>query len=124
MRVVSRSYKAPGTECEKSAAQNIQSINPPTRRAIKRRTEGKGRQMDFKFTVGQTVEYKPANGLTSLCTIVKQIPKEDGQLDLRYRIKNEHGTFERNVFEYDLTASDKPANLYDFVARLHRAKHH
>jgi len=88
------------------------------------RTEGKGRQMDFKFTVGQTVEYKPTNGLTSLCTIVKQIPKEDGQLDLRYRIKNEHGTFERNVFEYDLTASDKPANLYDFVARLQRAKHH
>ena len=80
--------------------------------------------MDFKFTVGQTVEYKPTNGLTSLCTIVKQIPKEDGQLDLRYRIKNEHGTFERNVFEYDLTASDKPANLYDFVARLQRAKHH
>ena len=80
--------------------------------------------MGFKFAVGQTVEYKPANGPISLCTIVKQMPTEDGQFDFRYRIKNEQETFERNVFEYDLTASDKPANLYGFVARLHRAKHH
>jgi hypothetical protein len=80
--------------------------------------------MGFKFAVGQAVEYKPANGPISLCTIVKQMPKEDGQFDYRYRIKNEQETFERNVFEYDLTASDKPANLYGFVARLHRAKHH
>jgi hypothetical protein len=80
--------------------------------------------MSFKFAVGQTVEYKPANSLVSVCTIVKQIPKEDGQLDFRYRIKNQQGSLVRTVFEYDLTASDKPANLYDFVARLHRAKHH
>ena len=80
--------------------------------------------MGFKFAVGQAVEYKPPNGPISLCTIVKQMPTEDGQFDFRYRIKNEQETFERNVFEYDLTASDKPANLYRFVARLHRAKHH
>ena len=80
--------------------------------------------MGFKFAVGQIVGYKPANGVISLCTIVKQIPKEHGQLDFRYRIKNQQGSLVRNVFEYDLTASDKPANLYDFVARLHRAKHH
>jgi hypothetical protein len=80
--------------------------------------------MDFKFVVGQTVEYKPTNGSIILCTIVKQIPKEDGQFDFRYRIKNEHEIFERNVFEYDLTPSNKPANLYSFVARLQRTKHH
>lgn len=80
--------------------------------------------MGFKFAVGQAVEYKPANGPITPCTIVKQMPQEDGQYDFRYRIKNEQETFERNVFEYDLTASDKPANLYGFVARLHRAKHH
>jgi hypothetical protein len=80
--------------------------------------------MGFKFAVGQTVAYKPAIGPISLCTIVKQIPKEDGQLDFRYRIKNQQGSLVRNVFEYDLTASDKPENLYGFVARLHRAKHH
>jgi hypothetical protein len=80
--------------------------------------------MGFKFVVGQAVEYKPANGPISLCTIVKQMPKEDGQFDFRYRIKNEQETFERNVFECDLTTSDKLANLYGFVARLHRMKHH
>jgi hypothetical protein len=80
--------------------------------------------MDFKFAVGQAVEYKPRNGPISRCTIVKQMPQEDGQFDFRYRIKNQQETFERNVFEYDLTASNKPVNLYGFVARLHRTKHH
>ena len=80
--------------------------------------------MGFKFAVGQAVEYKPTDGPTSLCTIVKQMPKEDGQSEFRYRIKNEHERFVRNVFEYDLTASDKPENLYGFIARLHRAKRH
>ena len=80
--------------------------------------------MGFKFAVGQAVEFKPQNGPVSLCTIVRQMPEEDGQSDFRYRIKIEQETFERNVFEYDLTASDKQPNLYGFVARLHRAKHH
>ena len=80
--------------------------------------------MGFKFAVGQAVEYRPAHGPISLYTIVKQIPKEDGQSDFKYRIRNDQETFERSVFEYDLTASGKPANLYGFVARLHRANHH
>ena len=80
--------------------------------------------MGFKFAVSQAVEYKPANGPMSRCTIVKQMPSEDGHFAFRYRIKNEQEAFERNVFEYDLTASDKPANLYGFVARLHRTKHY
>jgi hypothetical protein len=80
--------------------------------------------MGFKFAIGQAVEYKPANGPTSLCTIVKQMRQEDGQFDFRYRIKNAQETFERNVFEYDLTASDKPTNLYGFVARLHQTNRH
>jgi hypothetical protein len=80
--------------------------------------------MGFKFAVGQAVQYKPINGPIILCTIVKQMPEEDGQFDFRYRIKNEQETFERNVFEYDLIASDKPTNLYGFVARLHQTKYH
>ena len=80
--------------------------------------------MGFKFAVGQTVGYKPAHGPISLCTIVKQIPKEDDQTDFRYRIKNQQGSFVRNVPEHDLTASDKPEDLYGFVARLHRDRHH
>jgi hypothetical protein len=78
--------------------------------------------MGFKFAVGQAVEYKAMNASISLCTIVKQMPKEDGQLDFRYRVKNEQESFERNVFEYDLTPSDRPANLYGFMTRLHRPK--
>jgi hypothetical protein len=80
--------------------------------------------MGFKFAVGQAVEYKPVNGPLRLCIVIKQMPEEDGQFAFRYRIKNEQETFERNVFEYNLTDSDKPPNLYGFVARLHRAKHH
>ena len=75
--------------------------------------------MGFKFAIGQAVEYKPVNGQLRLFKIVKRMPQEDGQFDFRYRIKNDQETFERSVFEYDLAASDKPANLYDFVARLH-----
>jgi hypothetical protein len=87
--------------------------------------EEKVAKMGFKFAVGQAVEFKPTNRPIILCIIVKQMPKEDGQSDLRYRIKNEQETFERNVFEYDLTAaSDKPENLYGFVTRLHRTKYH
>jgi len=81
-------------------------------------------QMSFKFAVGQTVEYKSVSGQPSLCTIVKRMPEEHGQHSFRYRIKIEQEKFERNVFEYDLTASGKPANLYSFVERLHRAKYH
>ena len=91
-----------------------------------RRYSGRGesRQMGFKFAIGQAVEYKPANGPVALCTVVKQMPEEDGQCDCSYRIKNEQEAFERNVHECALTATDKPANLYGFIARLHRAKHH
>jgi hypothetical protein len=80
--------------------------------------------MRFKFAVGQTVEYKPVAGESGLCTIVKLMPEEPGQFSFRYRIKIKQEKFERTVAEYDLAASQKPANLYGFVERLHRAKYH
>jgi hypothetical protein len=80
--------------------------------------------MNFKFAVGQTVEYKPVAGEPSLCTIVKRMPAENGQLSCRYRVKIAREKFERTVAETDLTASQKPSNLYGFVERLHRAKYH
>ena len=80
--------------------------------------------MSFKFAVGQAVEYKPVSGPIVLCTVIKQMPEEDGQFVFRYRIKNQQGSFVRNVSEHDLTASDKQEDLYGFVARLHRIKHH
>ena len=78
--------------------------------------------MGFKFAIGQAVEYRPVRGRLRLCKIIKQMPQEDGQFDFKYRVKNDQERFERNVFEYDLAASEKPANLYDFVARLHGRK--
>ena len=68
--------------------------------------------------------FLPLGMPVSRFVVVRQMPQEDGEVDFRYRIKNEQETFERNVFEYDLTASDKPAELYGVVARMHRAKHH
>ena len=78
--------------------------------------------MGFKFAIGQAVEYRPVRGRLRLCKIIKQMPQEDGQFDFKYRVKNDQETFERNVFECDLAPSDKPANLYSFVARLHGRK--
>ena len=80
--------------------------------------------MSFKFAVGQTVEYNSGSSHPSLCTVVKLMPEEGGQLSFRYRIKVEQEKFERTVYEYDLTALNRPANLYGFVERLHRAKYH
>jgi hypothetical protein len=80
--------------------------------------------MNFKFAVGQTVEYKPVAGQPSLCTIVRLMPDEHGQLSVRYRIKIEQENVERTVFEHDLAAPQRPANLYGFVKRLHGVKYH
>ena len=124
MRAMAHSYKAPGTGCGRSAAQDKMVHQAFRATCYQAAHRGKGRPMGFKFSVGQTVGYKPANGPISLCTIVKQIPKEDDQIDFRYRIKNQQGSFVRNVSEHDLTASDTPEDLYGFVARLHRDRHH
>ena len=63
--------------------------------------------MDFKFSVGQAVEYTPRGGAAGLFTVVRQMPEESQAIDLKYRIKNQHEGFERSVFECDLMASDK-----------------
>ena len=78
--------------------------------------------MIFKFAVGQAVEYKPANGRIRLCTVVKQMLLGDGH-EFKYRIRNEQEAFERNVFEYELTAAETRTDLYGFVARLHHRKY-
>ena len=79
--------------------------------------------MNFKFAVGQAVDYKPANGRISLYKVVKQMLHGDGH-EFKYQIKNEQEAFERNVFEYELTAAKTRTDLYGFVARLHHRKHY
>ena len=58
--------------------------------------------MLHRFAVGETVEYRPTGGQTSLFKVVRQMPMEHLDIDLRYRIKSARETFERNVMECDL----------------------
>jgi hypothetical protein len=61
--------------------------------------------MSFKFLVGQAVEYTPIGGKKAgLYKVVRQMPKEEQALDLRYRIKSETEAYERNVLECQLSA--------------------
>ena len=59
--------------------------------------------MDFKYQVGQSVEYKPVGRGVGLFSVVRQMPDEHTAVDRRYRIKSEHEGFERNVMECDLS---------------------
>ena len=76
--------------------------------------------MNFKFSVGQGVEYKPTGGLLGLYTVIRQMPEEFRAFDRKYRIKSEQEGFERNVLECDLRESEKPESLYATVLPLRR----
>ena len=67
--------------------------------------------MNFKFLVGQTVEFTPRGGKVGLFTVVRQMPEEYQALDRKYRIQGEQGT-QWSAFEFDLTASDKSPDEY------------
>lgn len=67
--------------------------------------------MNFKFLVGQTVEFTPRGGKAGLFTVVRQMPEEYQALDRKYRIQSQHGT-EWSAFEFDLTESDKCPSEY------------
>lgn len=68
--------------------------------------------MQFKYEVGQAVEYKPMGGSVGLYTVIRQMPVEDGAIDRKYRIKNGNEGFERSVLECDLSATDNPESMY------------
>ena len=61
--------------------------------------------MPFKFIVGQAVEYTPIGQKTAgLYKILRQMPKEEQAIDLRYLIKSEAEVYERNVLECQLSS--------------------
>lgn len=60
--------------------------------------------MEFRYQVGQSVEYKPVGRGIGLFSVIRQMPDEHTAVDRRYRIKSEHESFERNVMECDLSA--------------------
>jgi hypothetical protein len=60
--------------------------------------------MNFKFFVGQAVEYTPIGEKTAgLFKIVRQMPEEDAA-ELKYRIKSETEAHERSVPESQLSS--------------------
>ena len=60
--------------------------------------------MNFKFFVGQAVEYTPIGEKTAgLFKIVRQMPEEDAA-ELKYRIKSETEAHERSVSESQLSS--------------------
>ena len=61
--------------------------------------------MSFKFCVGQAVEYTPiGDKRAGLYKIVRQMPKEEQAIDLKYCIKSQTEAYERNVLECQLNS--------------------
>jgi hypothetical protein len=79
--------------------------------------------MNFKYNVGEAVEYTPIGANVALFVVVRQMPEEFQAADRRYCIQSAQEAFERNVMECDLSPSTK--EQYDPPARLRRsAAHH
>ena len=77
--------------------------------------------MAFKFSVGQSVEYKPTGGQVALFTVVRQMPEEFRAIDRKYRIKSDQESFERNVLECDLRRPSGPPETYAAILPLRRS---
>jgi hypothetical protein len=73
--------------------------------------------MNFKFPVGQAVEFTPRGGKLGLFTVVRHMPEEWQAADRKYRIQSEKGTV-WSAAEYDLAASDKDAGQYEAPALM------
>ena len=68
--------------------------------------------MAFKFRIGQSVEYRPAQGVPGLFTVVRHLPEEDSAEQRKYRIKSLKEGFERTVSEDDLQPADLSEGAY------------
>ena len=81
--------------------------------------------MSFKFVVGQEVEYTPIGEKTAgLYKIMRQMPKEEQAVDLRYRIKSQAEPYERNVLECQLSSDVGAESEYATTKpRLPRRSH-
>jgi hypothetical protein len=58
--------------------------------------------MPYRFDVGEVVEYRPTGASVSAFKVVRQMPTEHLAINMRYRIKSDRESFERNVMECDL----------------------
>jgi hypothetical protein len=82
--------------------------------------------MSFKFCVGQAVEYTPiGERVAGLYKIIRQMPREEQALDLKYCIKSEAEAYERNVLECQLSSDVRPESEYATTKlRLSYGSHH
>jgi hypothetical protein len=78
--------------------------------------------MTFKYLVGQLVEFSPPSEMPALYRIARQMPVEDGRIDLAYLIKPERQGFSRVVLECNLSDDVLSQEEYDRMPsrRLHR----
>ena len=81
--------------------------------------------MSFKFCVGQAVEYTPiGEKAAGLYKIIRQMPREEQALDLKYCIKSEAEVYERNVLECQLSSDVRPESEYTTAkARFSHGSH-
>jgi hypothetical protein len=73
--------------------------------------------MNFKFPVGQAVEFTPRGGKLGLFTVLRHMPEELQAADPKYRIQSEQGMV-WSAAEYDLAASDRGAGEYAVAAPM------
>jgi hypothetical protein len=59
--------------------------------------------MEFRYQVGETVQYKAVRASVAHFIVVRRMPQEFHDLDRRYLIKSVAGGSERNVMECDLS---------------------
>ena len=78
--------------------------------------------MPFKYPVGQLVEFAPPSEMPALYRVARQMPVEDGHIDLAYLIKPERQGFSRVVLECNLSDDVLTQEEYDRMPsrRLHR----
>lgn len=61
--------------------------------------------MQFKFAIGEAVEYSPMGRSAGRYTVTRHQPVEDSDGTRRYRVKSSNEGYERTVAEHDLTST-------------------
>ena len=75
--------------------------------------------MSFKFFVGEAVEYTPiGEKAAGLYKVIRQMPREEQAIDLKYCIKSQAEPYERNVLECQLSSDVRPE--CEYAATKHR----
>jgi hypothetical protein len=73
--------------------------------------------MNFKFTVGQWVEYCPADGLPGRYNVIRLMPVEPYYDEPYYRIRGERAGDEWVVIECNLSVDVGTTQYYETIAQ-------